>query len=123
VEAITKRDVSDDGKNSKMALMKRDQSASPDACLMPPLYLVHLLRDVLANGPKFVAQFLTRAILCLMYFQTVKVCGAIFDACNIVCHILTNGPKFDAQFLTHNIACYVLTNGPKFVCYVFCKNL
>ncbi len=37
--AITKRDVSDDGKNSKKALMKRDQSASPNACLMPPLYM------------------------------------------------------------------------------------
>ncbi len=37
--AITKRDVSDDGENSKMALMKRDQSASPDTCLMPPLYM------------------------------------------------------------------------------------
>jgi hypothetical protein len=35
-----KRDVSNDGKNSKMALMKRDQSASPDACLMPPLYMM-----------------------------------------------------------------------------------
>jgi hypothetical protein len=41
VMAITKRDVSNDGKNSKMALMKKDQSASPDACLMTPLYLVH----------------------------------------------------------------------------------
>jgi hypothetical protein len=37
--AITKRDVSNDGENSKMALMKRDQSASPDACLVPPLYM------------------------------------------------------------------------------------
>jgi hypothetical protein len=58
-----------------------------------------------------------------MYFQTAKVCGAIFDARNIVRHLLANGPKFDAQFLTHNIARYVLANGPKFVCYVFCKNL
>ncbi len=88
------------------------------------LSLLHnIVRDVLANGPKFVAQFLTRAILCVMYFQTAKVCGAIFDVRNIVRHLLTNGPKFDAQFLTHNIARYVLANGPKFVCYVFCKNL